>query len=358
MHEITSFSSSGLVTTRDYEERDCHMMRGCLVAWLKPQEMLKKLFAPKPLRRFPSFQIAAQTTRTPFAGALWSQQQFYTSRPSPDLPTSSSSSPPPNSRPSTIDADEIRKFSAKSAEWWDPHGEFAMLHLMNPARVEYVREIIAGQKSRDDTLFTGMRVLDIGCGGGLLSESMAKLGAQVVGADASYENIQMAKLHARKDPALWVGPGSLEYQNTTAGPPRLPLFFRPDPRDGDPRARLSSVRIPSRLRWYGPSGRSSRPLDHLTHPACLLPDRVACRGHTAVSAPRDARLEQVRQECRAGGGGEGAWRRVAGRGHEGDHVEPSQGKVGFNGARGRTLGDGGAGSKLFFDGEKEGGGVM
>ncbi|KAI9314428.1 bifunctional 3-demethylubiquinone-9 3-methyltransferase/ 2-octaprenyl-6-hydroxy phenol methylase [Dichotomocladium elegans] len=120
---------------------------------------------------------------------------------------------------SSVDASEIKKFSAKAAEWWDPDGEFGMLQLMNPTRVRYVRD----QLSHDNRVvhatqapFEGLRMLDIGCGGGLLSESLTRLGGQVVGADASYDNIQMAKIHSRKDPRLWRGPGTLDYRNTTA----------------------------------------------------------------------------------------------------------------------------------------------
>ncbi|CAM0134816.1 unnamed protein product [Umbelopsis sp. WA50703] len=115
----------------------------------------------------------------------------------------------------TIDAEEVKKFSAKSAEWWDPHGEFGMLHIMNPTRVSYIRDRVAPSTSKN-TPFEGLRMLDIGCGGGLLSESLVRLGGNVLGADASYSNVQMAKLHSRKDPLLWTGPGKLEYQNTTA----------------------------------------------------------------------------------------------------------------------------------------------
>jgi ubiquinone biosynthesis O-methyltransferase len=69
----------------------------------------------------------------------------------------------------TIDAEEVKKFSAKSAEWWDPHGEFGMLHIMNPTRVSYIRDRVAPSTSKN-TPFEGLRMLDIGCGGGLLSE--------------------------------------------------------------------------------------------------------------------------------------------------------------------------------------------
>ncbi|RUS27407.1 S-adenosyl-L-methionine-dependent methyltransferase [Jimgerdemannia flammicorona] len=171
-----------------------------------------KLLPFTALRAFRPSRTTSHFARALKATAVWQQQQQHTfvSQPSPDTPN------PLAPQFSTVNADEVRKFSVKSAEWWDPHGEFAMLHLMNPARIAYVREMIAGKGNRNDLPLEGMRVLDIGCGGGLLSESLVRLGAQVIGADASFENIQIAKLHARKDPALWIEPGSLEYRNTTA----------------------------------------------------------------------------------------------------------------------------------------------
>ncbi|KAI8887059.1 ubiquinone biosynthesis O-methyltransferase [Backusella circina FSU 941] len=120
---------------------------------------------------------------------------------------------------STIDKAEVQKFSDKAAEWWDPSGEFSMLQLLNPPRVSYVRDQLVGANSEaalSGKPFDGLRMLDIGCGGGLLSESLVRLGGNVMGADASPDNIQMAKLHSRKDPSLWTGPGKLEYRNSTA----------------------------------------------------------------------------------------------------------------------------------------------
>ncbi|KAF7722819.1 hypothetical protein EC973_002664 [Apophysomyces ossiformis] len=113
------------------------------------------------------------------------------------------------SRFSTVDKGEVQKFSNKSAEWWDPDGEFGMLQLLNAPRVAYVRDQLQRPGSRP---FDGLRMLDIGCGGGLLSETLCRLGGDVIGADASSDNIKMANIHARKDPKL----KTLEYRHTTA----------------------------------------------------------------------------------------------------------------------------------------------
>ena len=80
----------------------------------------------------------------------------------------------------TIDPAEVAKFEAMAAEWWDPTGKFRPLHLMNPCRLDYITSQIARQFDRDlssERPFAGLRILDIGCGGGLLSEPMARLGA-------------------------------------------------------------------------------------------------------------------------------------------------------------------------------------
>ncbi len=97
------------------------------------------------------------------------------------------------------DPSEIAKFEAMAAEWWDPKGKFKPLHMMNPIRLGYITTQIATEFGRDlksPRPFDGLRLLDIGCGGGLLSEPMARLGAQVVGADAAPKNIEVARLHA------------------------------------------------------------------------------------------------------------------------------------------------------------------
>jgi len=99
----------------------------------------------------------------------------------------------------TIDSGEVAKFEAMAAEWWDETGKFKPLHMMNPCRLDYITAQIAAEFGRDLSKplpFKGLRLLDIGCGGGLLSEPMARLGAAVVGADAAAGNIPVAKIHA------------------------------------------------------------------------------------------------------------------------------------------------------------------
>ena len=105
----------------------------------------------------------------------------------------------PQTRRSTIDAGEVERFSALAAEWWNPAGKFRPLHKFNPVRLAYIRDQVAarfGRDPREARPFEGLRFLDIGCGGGLLSEPMARLGAEVVGADAAETNIEVARLHA------------------------------------------------------------------------------------------------------------------------------------------------------------------
>jgi 2-polyprenyl-6-hydroxyphenyl methylase/3-demethylubiquinone-9 3-methyltransferase len=114
---------------------------------------------------------------------------------------------------STIDPAEVAKFEAMAAEWWDPNGKFKPLHLMNPCRLDYITSQIAAEFDRDLTApmpFKGLRILDIGCGGGLLSEPMARLGADVVGADAAPRNIPVAAVHAQQSGLV------IDYRFTTA----------------------------------------------------------------------------------------------------------------------------------------------
>ncbi|TYC69900.1 bifunctional 2-polyprenyl-6-hydroxyphenol methylase/3-demethylubiquinol 3-O-methyltransferase UbiG [Stappia sp. BW2] len=101
---------------------------------------------------------------------------------------------------STIDSEEVARFSAMAEEWWDPTGKFKPLHKFSPVRLEYIKDHVSRHFGRDpkaSDAFKGLRFLDIGCGGGLLSEPMARLGAEVVGADPSETNIKIARLHMK-----------------------------------------------------------------------------------------------------------------------------------------------------------------
>lgn len=101
----------------------------------------------------------------------------------------------------SVDADEVEKFSALADEWWDPNGSFRPLHKLNPARLSFIREQICSRFDRDPNEprpLAGLRLVDIGCGGGLLTEPMARLGATVTGLDASERNIRVAQNHAER----------------------------------------------------------------------------------------------------------------------------------------------------------------
>ena len=102
---------------------------------------------------------------------------------------------------STINKKEIEKFSRIAEEWWDPTGKFKPLHKFNPIRISYIKENIINtfNLQKNDISLKGIKILDIGCGGGLLSEPMARMGADVTGIDASEKNINVAKLHAKKN---------------------------------------------------------------------------------------------------------------------------------------------------------------
>ena len=113
----------------------------------------------------------------------------------------------------TVDANEIAKFSAMAAEWWDPAGKFRPLHVFNPVRLDFIRSRAVAHFGCDDGAprpFEGLRLLDIGCGGGLLSEPMCRLGARVTGADAAERNIKTARVHAAEQGL------EIDYRATTA----------------------------------------------------------------------------------------------------------------------------------------------
>jgi 2-polyprenyl-6-hydroxyphenyl methylase / 3-demethylubiquinone-9 3-methyltransferase len=104
-----------------------------------------------------------------------------------------------SSLPPSLDPAEVEKFSKLAAEWWNPKGKFGVLHKFNPVRLDFIKEQVCARLALDPDVrqpFKGLRFLDIGCGGGLLCEPMARLGASVVGVDPSEKNIKTATVHA------------------------------------------------------------------------------------------------------------------------------------------------------------------
>ncbi|MBP2228330.1 2-polyprenyl-6-hydroxyphenyl methylase/3-demethylubiquinone-9 3-methyltransferase [Azospirillum agricola] len=113
----------------------------------------------------------------------------------------------------TIDPEDVARFSAIAAEWWDPAGKFRPLHRLNPLRLAYIRDTVCRRLGRDPLApspLAGVRVVDIGCGGGLLAEPIARMGATVVGVDASEKNIRTAATHAAETGT------AVDYRTTTA----------------------------------------------------------------------------------------------------------------------------------------------
>ena len=106
-----------------------------------------------------------------------------------------------NATSSTVDPAEVARFSKLSQEWWDPKGKMAPLHAINPLRLAYIRDAACRKFDRDPknlNCLSGLRILDIGCGAGLLCEPLTRLGAEIVGVDPSATNISVAKLHAER----------------------------------------------------------------------------------------------------------------------------------------------------------------
>jgi 2-polyprenyl-6-hydroxyphenyl methylase/3-demethylubiquinone-9 3-methyltransferase len=125
--------------------------------------------------------------------------------------------------PSTAAPDEVAKFARMADTWWDPSGPFRPLHKFNPARVRFIRDRLARHFGRDvarDRPFAGLRLLDVGCGGGLISEPMARLGFAVTGLDAAEDNIRTAQVHAARSdlpisyatapPEAWTGEATFD----------------------------------------------------------------------------------------------------------------------------------------------------
>ncbi|KAK9842295.1 hypothetical protein WJX81_005002 [Elliptochloris bilobata] len=115
--------------------------------------------------------------------------------------------------PSIVDR-EVTKFGDVAAEWWDPRGSFKPLHALNPVRVAFIRDALCegfGREAARVAPLAGLSILDVGCGGGILAEALARLGANVTGADASADSIAVARAHAAGDPSLHV-----TYRDATA----------------------------------------------------------------------------------------------------------------------------------------------
>ena len=123
----------------------------------------------------------------------------------------------------TINKEEIEKFSQIAEEWWDPTGKFKPLHKFNPIRIQYITEKIKNHfnlKIKQNDYLNGLKILDIGCGGGLISEPLARLGGTVTGIDASEKNIKIAQMHSKKS--------GLTIQYINKSPEELDFFEKYD----------------------------------------------------------------------------------------------------------------------------------
>ena len=111
----------------------------------------------------------------------------------------------------TVNPEEVARFTAMADAWWDPNGKFRPLHQLNPARIQFIKDNVCRHFSLDanaDLPFKGLDVLDVGCGGGLLSEPMARLGANMTSIDAGEKNVEIAKIHAAQSGL------DIDYRNT------------------------------------------------------------------------------------------------------------------------------------------------
>ncbi|TNY20892.1 S-adenosyl-L-methionine-dependent methyltransferase [Rhodotorula diobovata] len=143
----------------------------------------------------PRVRVTAPRPPPTFSSSPHQRHAFETSAPSTS----------PSGGTNTISQAEIEHFSALSANWWDPTGEFGLLHRMNPARLDFLRdELLRVDELEGARWLQGKDVLDVGCGGGIFAESLARLGANTTAIDAAAQNITMAQTHAALDPSLHV----------------------------------------------------------------------------------------------------------------------------------------------------------
>ncbi|GAA5875554.1 hypothetical protein JCM1840_003259 [Sporobolomyces johnsonii] len=171
--------------------------------------------------------------RAPAAARLAQRTAKHLPRATPTLSwprqlTSSAPSSSSSSNTNTISPDEIAHFSALSAHWWDPTGEFGLLHRMNPARVQFMRDsLLRAEELPEARWLEGRKVLDVGCGGGIFAESIARLGADTLAIDASSSNISVAQTHASRDPSFNLVNSSIPPLPSSRQPAkRNPLEYR------------------------------------------------------------------------------------------------------------------------------------
>ena len=185
-----------------------------------------------------------------------------------------------------VDHEEIAKFEAVASRWWDLEGEFKPLHRINPLRLGYIAE-------RSGGLF-GKKVLDVGCGGGILAESMAREGATVTGLDMGFEPLQVARLHALESGV------QVEYVQETVEEHAAKHAHQYD-LHGDAGARSRSAVCGQRLCKTGETGWTGLLLDHQPQRQSLADGRGRRGIRAAHGAERDARREEVHQACRTAG---------------------------------------------------------
>ena len=169
----------------------------------------------------------------------------------------------PKQKPSTVDDAEVARFAALAAEWWDASGPMAPLHRLNPVRLGWIKDQICTHLSRDPKdaeALKGLRILDVGCGGGIVSEPLRRMGAEVVGIDPAAENIAVARLHAREAGL------AIDYRATTAealaaGGERFDVGDRARGR----RARHRRRPLRRRLRRHGEARRPDDRRHHQPH---------------------------------------------------------------------------------------------
>ncbi|KAB5527160.1 hypothetical protein DKX38_021007 [Salix brachista] len=162
-----------------------------------------------------------QITRYRNHHRLLAATRLFSDRPVSNLSTTDDSKfiikNKPQTTTSSLKQHELAKFAAISDTWWDSEGPFKPLHVMNPTRIAFIRSTLCRHFSKDPNCarpFEGLKIVDVGCGGGILSEPLARMGAAVTGVDAVEKNINVARLHADLDPET----STIEYCCTTAGP--------------------------------------------------------------------------------------------------------------------------------------------